>query len=420
VLEVEHVVRIRLEEEIGIVERHLIEALARFGPMKVCDISALLGIEEFATETVIYDLARYPETVVESNEGYAVPQGALNRLSGDKWSREVERAEVFLVNGLNGGLLPIDLGKAKEWHWLKVNLGEGDAVACDYTGKDLRTVCWTASIGADGLESLESLLKGGSSEDRITHGVPEGTIEVMRGKSKVLRERWLLAMLEVDEDGQVEARPTCFPTKCLLRVGPAKRQDFEEFLRRGSGRAYGILNPDADKKIDGDLGKDWRKHIEYEAAEGTFVVSLKSPKTVPIWAEVSSNSDSDYVDTEDNQEGAGTKQGDNLIPESLRNLLLFPLWWHPFSFAVRRIVPRDRETAQVILLLRGMRELVRLAGQEGNETVDLGIWWGDFQTRTTRDWPDNVVDHRIPLNDMVMEARRSPDANVMELVIDAL
>jgi hypothetical protein len=413
IIEVEHQIRVRLEEELGVIERHLLEALARFGPLTGQELSSLLGLEMFVVDAVIHDLERFPRVITQKATGYAVPSDTLDRLSEGKWTRKVVQPYAFLIDGPTGGLLPLALGKAPPWHWVEVNLAEAGGTVEDCTGKLHRNACWVAPLHSTGQASLIRALEDSDRKHKADWGIPEGATEVVEGSGKCLRQRWLLALAEVRDDGAITVRPACRPDLALLSVDATHAEKFAEQIRRGKNTAYGLFQPDANVLVAQDIPPAWKPHFEYEGKNGTLLVSLVHPAKVPLWF---GTRDAEEQDDDWQEEGEATRGPTEEFPAQLRDVLSFPHWWHPFSFAVRHIEPRDDKTAELLLLLAGMRRLTRLAADGVDSTFDLPTWWSETQNRISSAWESDSGKARVRFDTMLAAARRSPDGDVVEFI----
>ena len=415
ILEVEHTIKIRIEEEIGVVERYLIEALARFGPMDSVKLAEFLGLEPFVVDAVVKNLQRFSEVISSADGVYATVPDALERLAEGKWSRTIESAESFYIDGIGDRLLPINLSKAHRSKWLRLD-GAGEAgQISDYGGNKIKNLCWIASSGRDGMTALQEIIESGNFDQRQELGIPVGAYEVVSGKSTIKHERWLLALMEVTEDGSVTVHPAFMPNWSLANFGAEHRPAFEESLRRGTGSALGILNPDSDKRISNDVRPAWKPFIDYSANDGDFVVKLKDSMNLQFRF-----IDGETLDDESFEENEAISGQQLSMPKSLLTVLRFPFWWHSSRYAVRQVVPGDIATAEALLLLRGMDELRGVAGRAESEDVDLASWWEEFQERASADWPSELNECRVPKKKMLSEASGSPEGQVVELVSEYL
>ena len=415
IVEVEHTIKIRIEEELGVVERYVLEALARFGSMNAERLARFLGLETFVVEAVVENLQRFSGTISVVDGEHAAAPDTIERLGHEKWSRTLESAETFYIDGIGGRLLPISLSKTHRSKWLRVEPNGQSCRITDYAGNEIPNLCWLASAGCKGETALEEAIGGSDVERREELGIPAGAFGVVPGKSIVKHERWLLALLEVAEDGCVTVRPAFMPKWELAKIGAEHRGAFEESLRRGSEPASGMLNPNSDKRISSDVKTDWKPFIDFSANEGDFVVKLKDPSNLLFWG---NEEESDDDESAPGKDAVGEQQ--TSMPASLRTVLRFPFWWHSYRFAVRRVVPGDRATAEAMLLLQGMDELRRVAGRAESEDVDLAVCWEEFQERASDDWPSELNDCRVSMKAMLGEAIRSPESQVVELVSEYL
>ncbi len=413
IIEVEHHLKVRLEEELGVIERHLLEALARFGPLKSQELSSLLGLEMFVVDAVVHRLERFPCVITQDARGYAVPSDTLDRLSEGKWTREVVQPYAFLINGPTGELVPLALGKAPPWHWVEVNFAEAGGTVEDCTGKLHRNACWVAPLHSSGQTCLVRALEETDPVRKADCGIPEGAIEVIEGSGKSLRLRWLLVLAEVRDDGAISVRPACRTDIALLSVDVAHAERFAEQIRRGKNSAYGLFQADASGLVAKDIPPAWKPHLEYEGKNGTLLVSLHYPAKVPLWF---GTRDAEEPDDDWQEEGEAMRVPSEEFPAQLRDVLSFPHWWHPFSFAVRHIEPRDDKTAELLLLLAGLRRLTHLASDGVDSTFDLPTWWSETQNHISAAWKSDSGKARVRFDAMLAAARRSPDGDVVDFI----
>lgn len=413
VIEVEHHLKVRLEEELGVVERHLLEALARFGPLTSKELSSLLGLEIFVVDAVINELQRFPHVITRQAEKHAVPGDTLGRLSGGKWTREVEQPYAFLINGPTAELVPLELGKAPHWHWLEVSLADAGGTVKDCAGEVHKNVCWVAPLHSNGRASLVRALADSNPVHKADLGVPEGALEVMEGSGKYQRTRWLLALAEMRDDGSITVRPACRSDLPLLSANTSHAENFVRQIRRGKHSADWLLQKDAGSRAVRDFPQAWSDHLNYEDKNGTLFIALRHPANIPFWsgAADAEDGDADWQEDEDEARVPATE-----FPPRLRQVLSFSHWWHPFSFAVRRIEPQDDKSAEWLLLLAGLQRLTRLTSDGVDETFDLSAWWSETQNSISAAWKSDSGKVRVRFDVMLAAARRSPDGDVVNFI----
>lgn len=415
VFEVEHTLRVRLEEELGVVERHVLEAIARFGPICLETLAELMGLDADVVELVLERLERFPSSVDRESEGLSAPPDTLKRIASGHWNRLVTQPYAFFVNGPSGTLAPREMGQIPASHSLSRDLSHDGGVVRDSSGQKLDRVFWVEPSGSDGRADLEQILAGTNAEAKAKVGIPEGAVSVDSSVGGLLHQRWQLAIGELTDGGNLTIRPANRPDITLLIVGSKEMKTFGELMRCGARNGIPMLFADPDKVDDREMPREWHPHAACEVADGKLMITLRQPESVVFW-------DNDGED--EKAAGFGGKpdpeppSATTRLPKSLRIALGRPFFWHPYNFALRQVHPGNSETAFMVLKFHGIEALGKLAVSDSSEPPDVTGWWNEFQGKVSANWSGELKKARIPLPDLLALARRSPDSDLVEFVGD--
>ena len=412
VMEIEHSLKIRIEEELGVVERHVLEAIARFGPIPGEEVAELMGLDAAIVAAVEKTLKRFDSVLTHGPQGISASPDTLKRIAAGGWSREVVQPYGFLVNGPSGMLAPKELGQIRSNHQLSLDLSVGQGVVKDISGRELYEVFWIGPSRSDGRADLARLLSESDTETMGSFGIPEGAMAVESQAGKLLSKRWQLAMGELLEDGTLTIRSASHPDIILLTVRSDQRQNLAELLRSGSRDGYDVLRQDDGKNSGQGVPKTWEPHAVCEAGDGKLVITMRHSDAIKIWADAEDDAElDDFI----NETGSISPKTTTSVPKSLLIALGKTYLWNPSSFAVRAIFPGDVTTAGLILRIQGIEGLRKLAS-DPPVSFDFLAWWAARQEAISASWTASCKTIRVPLDDLLALARRSPDGDLVEFV----
>ena len=221
VMEVEHTVKIRKDEPLGLIERYVLESIARFGPIKISEVAGLMGLKESDIKLILSDLKRFPSTMIREEDVLSAPKGTLERIADGKLISETKKTDAYFVNGLSGKLLPskeIDETKASKRQWLKVDLSGDKPKVLDSSDKIREEFCWILPSGTDGRDDLERVVTSTDVAERASVGIPEGAVSVESPSGVPLTTRWMLSLGILHRDDSFSIRPVCSNSLLLLDV----------------------------------------------------------------------------------------------------------------------------------------------------------------------------------------------------------
>jgi hypothetical protein len=411
ILEVEHRLKIRLEERLNLVERHVLEAIARFGPVPDAQIADWMGLDPSILQHVVTVLDRFPGVIFRKGNLLSASDDTLERCVQDRWGREILQSQAFFVNGPTGQLAPNSLNLVPAKYLLRVEFTGGTGNVVNSTGKNLGEVYWVAPSLADARQELITLVQGIESQRRLEVGVPEGAFQVDSTHGQHTRERWILTLGGLDEDGRFVVRVAGRPEMILLSVEKSKLQQLEPMLRRGDRTALGLFNLKDSDRTEKEIAAGWQEHAWCEAKGSKLTIRLKRPDTFDHWQ--------GELQDPDETDSAQSPHSDALLPYRLWTTVGRPYIWHPYHFTVRMVEPGDKATAEVMMKHRALAELEKMADSEDN-SLDLAAWWMSKQEKMRSAWIEEVRPPEIPLSDLAAIARRSPNPDIVNFIIENL
>jgi len=391
VMEVEHTVKIRREETLGLIERYVLESIARFGPIRIEEIAGLLGLDKLDIELVLSQLERFQSTIIREGEALSTPKNTLEKLREGIFVSEIDKKDAYFVNGLSGILLPREeLNTYPKRMRLNVEIsGEQSGVMSSYEPKNTG-IFWILPSGSDGITDLVRLVASTDINSRTLVGIPEGSVSVENPSGDTLHTHWILSIGILLKDGSFTIRPVSRKGILLLEVTKNNLKTSAEMLRSGSIDGSNALAVSGNSN---DIPRYWSAVSEYKATDGKILLSLNDADSFSFF-----------------------QNEDESFPASLREALGGKYFWNSRTYFVSQIQPGDNKTAQVILKLQGIDFLSQLARSDQREVVDFPIQWNVKQQQITKNWPKNVMESRVEFSEIKSLALRSTYSVLVEFV----
>jgi len=408
VLEIQHKLRIRVQERLSLVERHVLEAVSAFGPVRDQEIAIWMGLPVAVVQHVVESLGRFPGVVSRADGLLSAAEGTLDRCTHERWVYEVVQEFGFLVNGVTGGLASQAINEMPQNFQLRIDISNGKGCVLDRSGSSLDKVFWIASSTFDARNDLLGLVCGSDAAERAVAGVPEGAFQVESEQGCRTGVRWVLALGLLGADGQMVVYPAGRPNIELLRLDTNLHVNFERLLRRGFGTGTGLFTLVDGESAEKEIPEEWARHARCEARDQRMVISITHPTVFDHWAESSGDRDS-ARDPE-------SQSGQSPMPPALWNAIGSRHIWHPYFFTVRKVVPGDLATAEIMLKQQALHELEGMA-DSNDGVVDLESWWESAMKTLGADWPENVRPHNVSLSDLLSIARRSPNPDLVDFIM---
>lgn len=395
---------LNIEEELGIVERHFLETLARFGPMSRDEAASFLGLDSVDIDALSGKLVEFDNLFSKSDTLLSVVDGTLNRIEGKSWRKTIGRSYRFAIDGATGRIFPTSLNRLQEFHYLQMKSIDGVLAFVDYTGERQYQVFGMLPSDSLGEASLRNKIKSSSLSEKELLGIPENAIAIDETvKPKHIMDRWILTLGELDKNDRLTIRPVAKPEFTINEIPSDQIAPFSRLLQR-NGRPASILFEDPENTIAQDSQNNWENHVSLKEINNRCQVILNNPTKVPYWPEYAM--DSRKFDDDAKLD----------IPNSLRETLSSQYWWHPVSFALRLIDPGNTATARHLLILQGLRAIERLTYQQNNQSFEFGDWWEDQQNTITSHWSLEFRSLRISVEEILTVAKMSRESDVVEFV----
>lgn len=404
--EVEHHLRLRIQEELAIVERHILEAVARFGPASPEAIGEIVGLDGGVVEHLMAKLDRFPGTILRDGRNLQAADSVLDRLSEDCWTHEVVQPYRFWVNGPTGNLLPDKAIRTPDSN-IVVNY-DGRGLVMSRAGQKLNNMYWIAPSQSQGIPHLNYLLKDSDQAARTEFGIPDGAFALESSSGPIGSIRWEFAIGELIENVGLRVRLASQPNVVLVEVTIDRLSDFGEMLRRGNKTFYSLGKLD-DNKINQreKIPASWADFSDCEIRGGNWEISLKKSDAIPLQGIENDGEQDDRSDTLPK------------VPQDLMDALECLRYWHPYHFTVRQVVPGDSGTAAFIVKIRALRLLRELADKELNE-FNFEQWWEQTQAEIVAGWSEKVCPECILWAEIRDIALRSRDSDLVEFVSESL
>lgn len=402
VFQVEHRLCLRIQEELGLVERHILEAIARFAPVSSDKIGDMMGLDADIVEHIVLKLGRFSNTILREGEKLRVADAVSERLLEDQWTNEVVQPYSFWVNGPTGDLLPHKAIKGSDSN-LVLDF-EGGARVMSREGKRLSNMCWITATQSLGARHLGQLLTDSNPASRIDFGIPETAFGVESSTRKNGFVRWEFAIGELTEDTGLKVYLDNDPNVILLEVKMGSLPHFSEALRRENEMLLFLGKSNSNKtKAKWQIPENWMNFADCEIRAEDLVVSLKNAGAVPLKGI--------GVDEEQN-DGSSAQQR---IPWELLNALDLLRYWHPRHYTLRQVVPGNYDTAAFILKNRAIKLLRRLV-DKNQSLIMFERCWMEAQADLVAMWPKNVCPEPILWPEIRGVALRSTDNDLVEFV----
>lgn len=406
VFEVEHRLRLHLQEELAFVERHILEAVARFGPAPPEEIGGMMGLDGGVVEHLMTKLERFPDTILREGRNLQAADSVLERLSEDRWTHEVVQPYRFWVNGPTGSLLPIKAIRKPDSN-IVVDYESGGRVM-SRSGKKLSAMYWIVPSLGQGVAHINQLLNHSNQDARIEFGIPEGAFALESSNGQQEGIRWEFAIGELIEDFGLRVRLASQPDVILAEVSTELLPSFGGMLRRGDKTFQSLGNLDGNKINQREkVPAPWSDFSDCKIQEGDLVITLKNADAIPL------------VGIENDEEPSDGSDSSPKMPQDLLQALKCLRYWHPYHFTVRQVVPGDLGTAACILKIRALGLLRELADQD-QDGFNFEKWWTETQTEIVAMWPDNVCQESVLWPEIRDIALRSPDSDLVEFVSESL
>lgn len=408
-IEVEHSLKVRLEEPLNLVERFVLEAIARFGPITEGALCELMGLDDVVVRHVLRVLERFQGVVSRSDGLISGADDLLDRCGQEQWSREVIQCLAFAVNGPTGGLAPPSDTLIHPKYELHVDPSAELVYPTDASGEVLDRIYWIAPSNGDAQEELRSIVRTADPARRKEIGVPEGAFDLAPNAGRRLRRRWVLSWGVLGVDDEFTVHPAGQSDVSLLSRSKSQFEIFQGLLRRGDRTASGFTDELDDQHAATKIPDDWTEHASCSFDGDHITISLRAPERFDHWQAIRRGNGG--------EEPTHSREPQATIPRPLWEAIGREALWHPYHFTVGLVVPGDSATARIMLLQRALIELDDML-YGGGTPADLKTWWGSFQDAVIQAWPPEARPDLVSLSALLSAARLSPNPDLVELALD--
>jgi hypothetical protein len=250
-------VRERQVVEHGLIERYVMEAVQRFGPMGTADIETLLGLEEELVRRILQQAIDLGQSIAVRKSQYSMKETA----DFSSFHAEATHALKFVLNGVTGELLPKDYERVADEERLYPH--EDKCEVYDMNNQKTILRAFLKHSIHDESECLLEVAEQASAEEKRELGVPQELIEVIEQDYAKRESLWIPAFLLLDTGGSAEIRgmqgntilwdyhdatPDWLTKACTRRVSLVPEINVEAFQKDVSDAFPGITVIGTDKK----------------------------------------------------------------------------------------------------------------------------------------------------------------------------
>lgn len=368
-------VRERQVVERGLIERYVLEAVHKFGPINTAEIENLLGLEEEIARRVLQQAIELGQEIAVTKSGYSMK--ATTDFSA--FQGEATHARRFIFNGVTGQVLPIDFAQVADEERLYPH--EDGCEVYDMNGQKTRLRAYLKHHIHDERAGLMDVVIQGSAKRKQELGVPQELIEVSEQVFSQRETVWIPAFLLIDTAGSAEVRGMLAGGTTLLDERHATR----DWLNKACKRRVSLV-----PKVD---AKEFQKEVS-DAFPGIVVLGTDDRNRVRLAGD------------EDAWETIRFSKPDK-NSAWLAIALSRGYWWDTGRGEVVVLTPASPHAAKTLCLLRGIEQLHRLRGRysANDERPTRLDWWRehvkDFFARLPEEMPqldvsvsefDNCVD----------------------------
>jgi len=395
VVEAEHTLVIRITEDIGIVERYVLDCITRFGPVIRKDVSTMTGLDTDILDTVLKRLERIPSLITESEMGMKFTSSIHDQLNDNDWSYDKTVPFSFPVCGVTGKLLKPEHGQIHKRYRVTLNISNQEAGVADQSGKHLSGMLWAASTHSPGERHLADLIQQQDTGRKADMGIPEGTVSLVEGTGKILREYHAAVIARHMHDGSLVLHSAENPDQPIIEVSHNKLEDFAEALRINNRDANTFLK----KRHSMNVSNTWSDHADIKEDDTALIITLKN---APAFEKEALN-----------PQAEGREDSSGRIPPSMTTALHRPYYWNPYSYRVTTIKPGDLDTARVMMHLQAIEAIGKLV-RNADHDINLHAWWKDLTNKICRTWELDVNTLNPDLNTFCDLALQSSDSEILE------
>ena len=350
-------IRLRVEKTTGLVDRHILTAVKRFGPISASGISELMGWDETVVERSLNELSRVVIALQHKEFAWVLPEDAEIQ----HFFVEQIHGFAFVSNGLTGDFLPLVQTRALR----SVVLGD------DELGKlHLMAIRHVASSAESDL--IKEIASTNRAHRFAEYGIPDGYLAFEGNKPESEFAEFVLAYMLVLKGGKIEvlsASESAFHFDCPQSIA-------EQYLANWkSGRSEC-------EKFEG---------IGYSDKGNRRLLTVHDES---LWVE------------------DGRQEDKKAESVRLLRRMTYPGWICDGNGGFHRLVPGDEKTAYRLAIMRGCSLLRRSYAQIKTDR-DIARIADEYHDECSREFSSLK---KLPdFCEVLKEAVESHDGNVAEI-----
>jgi len=367
--------------DFGLVEKYIVEAAMRFGPLPTDEIAGLLGLEPGLVRRLVRTLS--------GDQGALTTVGDLVTVAPERLlppHKVVTHDRAFAVAAVGGALLPVDAAET-----LESNRIIPDGLRERFRTNDGELVKVRGNFSPhphhDGADEIRRLVDA-APDLGTKYGLPLGLVQLGDRRSDQEEEYWIEAMLLIGDD-ICTIRPASPPHVDLLQ-DPYDRFDF--VADTCVGLPVHLLEKDIDlAPLQADVTASLPKgRLLAGSNEGRAV--LRHPgEDLPL-----------------------PRLLDEPGQRWLAGLLDDGVWWHPYSGSVVRVLPGDDTTFRAAAAIRLHSKIKRDASAVRS---DPQLAWREIVESVQASCAQGFTPPELKLDDALVALRRIND-NAVQRALD--
>ena len=370
--------------DLGLVERYIVEAAKRFGPLPVDEIAGLLGLEQGLVRRLVRNMG--------GDQGALACEGDMVTASPKRSippHQVVTHDRAFAVAAVGGALLPVEATEILESNRIvpdgpreRFLTNEGDTVKVRGN--------FSPHPHHDGVDEIRRLVDA-APDLGTKYGLPLGLVQLGDRRPEQEEEYWIEAILLVIGNGPCKIRPVDLPHLDLLQP-PYDRFDF--VANTCVGLPIHLLENDvALAELQADVRASLPKARLLNGSQEGLAVLHHPGEALPVQRLL-------------NDPGQ----------RWLAALLDDGIWWHQYSGSVVSVAPGDATTATAAAAIRLHSMIKRDASSARNDPQRT---WQTITESVQSTCEQGFTPPKLQLTDAVASLRRVND-NAVQRALDDL
>ena len=378
---------------IGLVPRHLLQALTILGPSTVTTLNNIYCFGEQEITDTFNEMVRDGAPVAVHYGRWSLRSMEQNE-NADHFVCEETHERKFLHDGLTGELLPIDfLEKSRSIRLFPLEI-EPEKMT-DRKKQPVHVHLRLSPSFADGSVSLKTIVESTDYERRVLLGVPNGAFALAETTPLSQKRAWLLVFALLHQNGEMQI---VHEVDSAITLPEGNFPNLKSYLK-----SFPKIRSKFDQNTSGEnTSKDKSSLGITERSSGKMVVSL------------------DGLDPPLTLRDFGNNELKDQSRQRLARILARGENWDAKTGALTKLVPGDKNTARIALLFRSVISLRKKLFQppERNDHLSDRSKIDDFlikrQGEILDSLPNSAQCEPITLEELLREIRIYPDQEFVE------